>query len=168
MKFLNNLFFLICSLPLALIACSALETTMTQPSAVTNTPVVLTPTQDLCLEPALSEEIGKVNDLMREFDDYSALASNTPQSQLVTVIPELQRVLRNAEDQAVPACLQHLKRLQLQHMEVVVQTLLSFMGETIDVELVNQGVAQARDLRLQYDVEMARLLGITLQPQLTP
>jgi hypothetical protein len=100
---------------------------------------------------------------MREFDDYSTLASNTPQAQLVTVIPELQRVLRNAEDQVVPACLENLKRLQLQHMEIVVQTLLAFMGESINVELVNAGIAQARDLHQQYDIELARLLGITLQ-----
>jgi hypothetical protein len=67
----------------------------------------------------------------------------------------------------VPACLQDLKQLQLQHMEVVIQILLTFMGET-NADFVNQGIMQARDLRLQYDIEMARLLGVTLQPQPTP
>jgi hypothetical protein len=52
--------------------------------------------------------VAKVNALMREFDDYSALASNTPQAQLVVVVPELQRVLREVEDLSVPACLDTL------------------------------------------------------------
>jgi hypothetical protein len=158
------LFLITCALIVT--ACGNQENIQATPTEIFVPEITATP--DLCIEPALSVEIGKVNNLMREFDDYSTLASNTPQTQLVIVIPELQRILRNAEDQVVPACLLNLKRLQLQHMEVVVQTLLSFMGETINVDLVNQGIAQARDLHLQYDVEMARLLGITLQPQPTP
>jgi hypothetical protein len=163
MKTQLSLFLIVCAVLVT--ACGNEETIQV---TLTETPIPeITSTPDLCVEPGLSAEISKVNSLMREFDDYSTLASNTPQAQLVMVIPELQRILRNAEDQVVPACLQDLKQLQLQHMEVVIQILLTFMGET-NADFVNQGIMQARDLRLQYDIEMARLLGVTLQPQPTP
>jgi hypothetical protein len=129
------------------------------PATVTPVPATLTP--DPCSEANLPVEVGKVNKWMREFDDYSALASNTPQSQLVTVIPEMQRVLRETEDQAVPACLADLKKLQTDHMKTVVQTLLAFISSS-DSKVVNAGITKARELHAQYDIEMARLLGVTL------
>lgn len=121
--------------------------------------VTLTP--DLCDATNLPLEVEKVNAYMREFDDYAALASNTPQAQLVTVIPEMQRVLRAAQDQSVPPCLSELKGLQIGHMQTVVQTLIAFVGNS-DANLVAAGIAQARELHARYDIEMARLLGITL------
>jgi hypothetical protein len=129
------------------------------PATATFIPATLTP--DPCSEANLPAEVAKVHKLMRQFDDYSALASNTPQAQLVVVIPEMQRVLREAEDQPVPTCLNDLKVLQVNHMRTVVQTLLAFIGST-DAAIVNSGIAQARELHTQYDIEMARLLGITL------
>ena len=134
--------------------------------AATETPI-FTATPDLCSSENLPNEVAKVNKLMREFDDYSSLASNTPQSQLVVLIPEMQRILRAAEDQAVPACLTNLKKMQLAHMNVVVQTLMAFMNST-DVNVVNAGIAQARQLHAQYDIEMASLLGVTLVAPPTP
>lgn len=127
-----------------------------------------TPTPNLCFEPALSDEVAKVNKLMREFDDYATLASNTPQAQLVVVIPDLQRVLREAEELSVPPCVEKLKTLQIQHMRTVVQTLLAFMGNTVNTEHVNANIAKARELHLQYDLELAKLLGITLQVAASP
>jgi hypothetical protein len=129
----------------------------------------ITATPDLCSSENLPAEVAKVNKLMREFDDYSSLASNTPQSQLVLLIPEMQRILRDSEDQAVPACLTNLKKMQLAHMNTVVQTLMAFMNSS-DVNVVNAGIAQARQLHAQYDIEMASLLGITLvaPPSPTP
>ncbi|WKZ36746.1 MAG: SH3 domain-containing protein [Anaerolineales bacterium] len=153
---LRTPFFILLCLPVLLAACSGKST-----AAVTPQPPVFTPTPDLCSDENLPAEAAKVNKLMREFDDYSTLASNTPQAQLVTVIPELQRVLREAQDQSVPLCLDGLKKLQISHMTVVVQTLIAFMGSS-DVNLINAGISQARDLHLQYDVELARLLGVTL------
>jgi hypothetical protein len=120
-----------------------------------------TQTPDPCNEANLPLEVEKVHKHMREFDDYAALASNTPQAQLVQVIPELQRVLREAEDEKVPACLADLKSLQIRHMQTVVQTLLVFVSSS-DVNVVAAGIAQARELHSQYEIEMARLLGITL------
>lgn len=130
--------------------------------APTETPAV-TATADLCSAENLPNEALKVNKLMREFDDYSSLASNTPQGQLVVIIPELQRLLRDAEDLTVPPCLQTLSNLQKAHMGTVVQTLIAFMNNT-DVNVVNAGIAQSRDLHTQYEVELARLLGVTLAP----
>jgi len=131
----------------------------TETSAITSTP-------DLCSSANLPGEVTKSNNLMRAFDDYSALASNTPQSQLIQVIPEMQRILRDTEDLRVPPCMQTLKNLEIGHMNLVIQTLLAFMHST-DVKVVNAGIAQARDLHHQYDVELARLLGVTLVPQPT-
>jgi hypothetical protein len=149
---------LTCSL---LLACSRNATPdVTETAAVTATP-------DLCSSVNLPGEVAKVNKLMREFDDYSELASNTPQSQLVALIPEMQRILRDAQDLPVPACLQSLKNLQMAHMNLVIQTLMAFMNNT-DVQLINAGIAQARELHGKYDIELARLLGITLAPQSTP
>lgn len=138
-------------------ACGGQDVT---PVAETPT-IAITSTPDLCAPENLPTEVTKVNKLMREFDDYAALASNTPQAQLVTVIPEMQRILREAEDQVVPSCLQTLKILQVDHMTLVVQTLLAFVGNA-DTNLINSGISRARDLHSHYDVEMARLLGITL------
>jgi hypothetical protein len=124
---------------------------------------VLTITPDPCSKENLPDKVAKIHKLTREFDDYSTLASNVQQTQLINVIPHMQRILRDAQDQTVPACLQTLKQLQLAHMETVVQTLIVFMSATdqAGAEKVNAGIAQARDLRGQYDNEMVRLTGVT-------
>jgi hypothetical protein len=156
MQITFRMFFSLLMLVFFAAACSGNEA---QTPVETATPAA-TQTPNPCIEPQVSAEVYKVHKHMREFDDYSALASNTPQAQLVAVIPEMQRVLREAEDQVVPACLADLKRLQVSHMRTVVQTLLAFIGST-DAAIINSGIAQARDLHTQYDIEMARLLGIT-------
>ena len=150
-------------------ACGSQPTSVPAPALANAPPLPAassTPANDPCSSENLPAEVKKVHDLTREFDDYSTLASNTPQAQLVQVIPEMQRVLRDAEDQPVPACLQDLKQLQLLHVATVVQTLMAFMAaqDEAAAEQVNLGIVQARDLRLKYDVERARLLGITLAP----
>lgn len=157
----KNILRAILLISMALSACAkkAAPTAQVVSPAITSTP-------DLCSKENLPAEVVKINKLTREFDDYSALASHTAQTQLVQVIPELQRVLREAEDQSVPACLTDLKKLQLVQMNTVVQTLLAFMNtspkDTAGVANINAGIAQSRKLHGQYDVEMARLLGITL------
>ena len=155
MKFRSQLFVFVI-LSILFTACGGSETAV--PTTAPTAPAL---SADPCSEETLHDEISKVNKLMREFDDYATLASNTPQAQLVVVVPELQRVQRAAEDLAVPSCLAHLKELQVNHMSLVVQTLLAFMSSS-DTNLVNSGIAQAREIRTQYDIEIARLLGITL------
>lgn len=153
MRFARHIVFAILALVL-LAACGAAPGEETPTETVTQTP-------DPCNEANLPAEVDKVHKHMREFDDYAALASNTPQSQLIQVIPELQRVLREAQDQKAPACLANLKTMQIQHMNAVVQTLLLFVSKG-DVNLIAEGISQARELHVQYDIEMARLLGVTL------
>jgi hypothetical protein len=59
---------------------------------------------------------------MREFDDASLLASNTPLDQFNPTIANLQRIRRDAEDLRVPACLTTLKQYQLAHMNTVINS----------------------------------------------
>jgi hypothetical protein len=75
----------------------------------------------------------------------------------------LQEVRRRAESQEVPECLKNLKVLQINHMNTVIEILMAFMGNAKD-ENVNQGITQARELHMQYDLEIARLLGLTVVP----
>ena len=153
-------------LSIFLASCGTSDLTAT-PTDLPTATVSISLTPDLCSAEILPDEIAKVHKLMREFDDYSVLASNTPQSQLVVIIPELQRILREAEDQKVPDCLFNLKRLQVAHMSAVVQTLMAFMGRT-DPNAIGQGIASARELHTQYDLEIARLLGVTVEPPAAP
>lgn len=119
------------------------------------------PTPDPCSSANLPSAVAQVNNLMRQFDDYSTLASNTPQTQLVQVIPAMQAIRRAAEDQAVPSCLRNLKQLQLLHMNITIQTLLAFQSNA-KADTLNAGIAQARQYHDQYTLELARLLGLTV------
>jgi len=134
-------------------ACSAQQ--QPAPTAVpTNTP-------DPCGVEALPGEIDKVHKHMREFDDASLLAANTPRDQLTLVISDMQRIRRGAEDQIVPSCLATLKQVQLVYMKTVIETLVSFLGGP-NQEILNQGIELARQQHNQYALEYARLLGITM------
>ena len=142
------------------------------PQSATATATALpsvTPIPDLCSPSNRPGEVKKVNDLMRQFDDYAALASNTPQSQLVQVIPAMQAIHRAAQDQPTPGCLQQLKKFQLQYMDTSIQTLLAFESKA-NTAILNAGVAQAKQYHNQYTLELASLLGITIvaPPSTTP
>jgi hypothetical protein len=100
---------------------------------------------------------------MREFDDASQLASNTPIQQLPDIISDLQRIRRDAEDTQIPACLGTLKTHQLNHMNLMIQTLIAFVGGASQEELKN-GLEMARKEHDLYSLEIVRLLGITLAP----
>ena len=135
---------------------------------ITPSPSV-TPTPDPCSTSNLPATIKPVNDLMRQFDDYAALASNTPQSQLVQVIPPMQAIHRAAQDQAIPGCLQTLKKNQLLYMDTSIQVLLAFESKA-NTSILNAGIAQAKQYHNQYTLELASLLGITVvvPPSATP
>lgn len=107
--------------------------------------------------------IEPVNDLMREFDDASQLASNLPVAQLPEVISNLQRIRRATEDVQIPACLFTLKTHQLNHMNLMIQTLLAFVSGA-DQEALNNGLGLARKEHDLYSLEIVRLLGVTLAP----
>jgi hypothetical protein len=139
-----------------------------QPVAVpTNTSIVLTgstalptSTPDPCAPENLEATIKAVNDLMREFDDSSQLASNLSREQVPDSISEMQRIRRAAEDQQVPTCLVTLKKYQIAHMNSVINTMLAFVGGA-DSNTLNSGLAQARKEHDLYTLEIIKLLGIT-------
>jgi hypothetical protein len=121
----------------------------------------LTLTLDACSPGQIEAEVQSVHKHMREFDDASILASNMPREQLSGSIADLQRIRREAEDEAIPACLTNLKTYQVQHMNSVINTLISFMGGA-DQQSLDQGIGLARQQHDQYTLELARLLGLTV------
>lgn len=131
----------------------------TPPSAATNTP-------DPCASENIEAEVQKVHSYMREFDDASSLAASRPREQLADAIADLQRIRREAEDQVIPHCLGNLKTYQISHMNSVINTLIAFMGGS-DQALVDQGIALAREQHDQYTLELARVLGLTIEPATT-
>ena len=137
-----------------------------QPAATqVETPVSPTssPNEDPCSPQNLPNTVQPINDLMREFEDASQLASNLPAQQLPQVISDLQRIRRDTEDVQIVACLTTLKTHQLNHMNLMIQTLLAFVGGANQEELTN-GLEMARKEHDLYSLEIIRLLGVTLAP----
>ena len=153
-KFILSLF------PLFLLITSSCGSQLiaTQPDAL-----VTSAADDPCSSQNLPTTVQGLNDLMREFDDASQLASNTPAKQLPDVISNLQRIRRGAEDTQIPSCLGQLKTHQLNHMNLMIQTLIAFVGGASQEDL-NTGLENARKEHDLYSLEIVRLLGITLAP----
>jgi hypothetical protein len=119
--------------------------------------------EDPCASQNMPSTIEPVNNLMREFDDESQLASNLPRPELAEAISNLQRIRRATEDVRIPACLETLKTHQLNHMNLMIQTLLAFVGGA-DQDSLNSGLQMARKEHDLYSLEIVRLLGVTLAP----
>ena len=100
---------------------------------------------------------------MSEFDESSQLVASTPAGQVPDVISKLQRIRRDVEDAQIPACLGTLKTHQLNHMNLVIQTLIALVAGASQEEL-DKGLEEARHEHDLYSLEMVRLLGITLAP----
>ena len=137
------------------------------PPAATQTALTFTstisPDEDPCSWQNMPATLAPLNDLMREFDDASQLASNLPVQQLPETISNLQRIRRATEDAQIPACIVTLKTHQLNHMNLMIQTLLAFVGGAKQEEL-NHGLEMARKEHDLYSLEVVRLLGVTLAP----
>ena len=133
---------------------------------VTATSFPMTSTPDPCATENIEAEVQKIHAFMREFDDASTLAASRPREELADSISNLQRIRREAEDQPTAPCLAILKTHQVSHMNSVINTLVAFMGGA-DQAAVDQGIALARDQHDQYTLELARLLGITVEPAST-
>jgi hypothetical protein len=159
------LLFTICFLFIS--ACANQNLTSTPSSPTIEQPEVSTSTPDPCSVENLSESIKQVNDLMREFDDMSKLAANLAREKLPELISEMQRVRRTAEDQEVAACLSTLKMHQISHMNIVIDTLIAFLGGA-QPEMLNDGIARAGQEHDLYTLEVARLLGIPQGSTSTP
>jgi len=137
-----------------------------QPAATqaeTAVPLTTSLEEDSCSPQNLPVTVQPLNDLMREFEGASQLASNSAAQQLPQVISDLQRIRRSAEDVQIPACLTTLKTHQLNHMNLMIQTLLAFVGGATQEELTN-GLEMARQEHDLYSLEIVRLLGVTLAP----
>jgi hypothetical protein len=153
--------FILCLFTLFLLITSACGY---QPSSTQHEVFVTgTSADDPCSSENLPTTVQGLNDLMREFDDAAQLVSNSPAQQLPTIISKLQRIRRNAEDTQIPACLGQLKTHQLNHMNLMIQTLIAFVGGASKEEL-NAGLENARKEHDLYSLEIVRLLGITLAP----
>ena len=155
---------ILCLLPFLLLFGSACanQQASTQPLPNSTTDPS-TSNQDPCSSENLPTTVQEINNLMREFDDASQLAKNLPAQQLSEVISDLQRIRRDSEDLQVPACLSTLKTHELNHMNLMIQTLLAFVGGANQETLTN-GLEQARQAHELYSLEIVRLLGITLAP----
>lgn len=140
--------------PFTLAACGARGAPVATPEPTASS------TPDVCSAENVKAAAGAVNVFMRQYDDESALASNVPRTELAPHIASLQAIRRQAQDQAVPACLTELKRLQLLHMNTVINTLLAFLGGGSQSG-VTQGIEAARQEHDQYVLELARLMGVT-------
>lgn len=123
--------------------------------------VTPTPDPDPCSPQNLPATVRETNDLMREFDDVTGQLTSATADQLPAIISDMQRIRRAAEDQPVHPCLVTLKRHQLNHMNLVIQSLLGFVGGG-DQETLQAGFRVARAEYEKYSLELVRLLGITL------
>jgi len=142
-------------------------TTETRVMATETATQTITLTPDPCAPGNINEEVNKVHNHMREFDDASLLAANMPRDQISDAIPTLQRIRRESEDQLIPACLANLKTLQIAHMNSVINTLIAFMSGS-DQQSIDQGISIARQQHDQYTVELASVLGLTVVPATLP
>jgi hypothetical protein len=104
---------------------------------------------------------------MREFDDASILAANVTRDKVSDAIANLQRIRREAEDQAIPSCLAKLKTYQIAHMNTVIQTLIAFMSNG-DQKSIDQGISVARQQHDQYTIELAKVLGLPIVTATAP
>ncbi len=130
---------------------------------ITKPPVV---TSNACLTSIIRPDVEKVDAIMLEFYDASALASQTPADQLLQVIPGLQEIRRRAQALKVSGCLDKLRSFQVSHMNMVINTLMAFMSKS-DQSILVEGIVQARLLNEEYKKEKARLLGETYVPPAT-
>jgi hypothetical protein len=135
-------------------------------ATVTHTPP-LTATTDPCATEIIRPDVETVDAVMSEFYDASALASQTPIDQLLGVIPNLQEIRRRAQALKVSPCLDTLRSYQISHMNMVINTMLSFLGKA-DQSVLMEGIVQARLLNEAYKKEKARLLGVPYVPPPTP
>ena len=106
----RHVILLFATFTLFLAACGSQDPPVTQ-VALTSNPTSITSTPDPCAGENLAEAIKKVNDLQREFDDASQLASNLAREQLPDSISSMQRIRRTAEDHQLRPVWRHSKHI---------------------------------------------------------
>ncbi len=154
-------------------ACNSAVPTTPTASTTLEMPASALPSQtpafsfDPCSPEYIDKTVRPLNDLMRQFHSYAALASYVMHSELVKVIPVLEAVRQATEEQVVPSCLTDLRRYALTYMDAVIQ-FLTDLPSTPEVAAVATGIAQTRQLDDQYSHELTRLLGGTPAAPATP
>ncbi len=109
----------------------------------------------------MADTVKPLDDLVRQFDDYAALAGVVLQSELVKIVPVLQSIRQAAQGLAAPTCIQDLRRYALAYMDSTLKALVSFQIAP-QADAIPTGIAAARQYHDQYLLERARLLGQTV------
>lgn len=173
---------------IAAIVVSVLPISGLLPAAPTATPrdtgiPTTTATPDVCAPANVQPVALEFNGFAREFDDYRAIAENTPSQDLAEPIANLQRIRREAEDFEIPICLVSLRELQLSYMNTFIDALITLYSFNTDSQqltqqqynelftqmsvTVNQQISLAFQYYDQYLDEMARIMGVTRVPSPT-
>jgi hypothetical protein len=120
----------------------------------------IVPTIDLCVGDAKIEEARRLNRFMIRFDDISVLAQATPREQLAQIILEMQKIRQEAAFEEVQPCFTNLQSKQVNFMNGVIITMTNFLSGAT-AETLEAKINETRELRVQYDAELAALLGMT-------
>lgn len=120
----------------------------------------IAPTDDLCTGDAKIEETRRLNRFMIRFDDISVLAQATPREQLAQIILEMQKIRQEAAFEEVQPCFSNLQSTQVNFMNGVIITMTNFLSGAT-AETLEAKINETRELRVQYDAELAGLLGMT-------
>ena len=157
----RNLILLIVVILITATGCSTPPATTPAPEP--NTPAAPTASPNPCDKSNVQTSVKQFTDLTREFDDTSFVASFTPQAQLVEPVLKLQEVRRKVQVIDAPDCFVQLKKLQVIYMNGVITALVHFLGGAQGNQ-VQAEIAETRSLRVDYETELANVLGVTYVP----
>jgi hypothetical protein len=133
------------------------------PSPSEDDPVLL---PDPCAPENIHMTIKPLDMLMGAFEDTTAVAYKMPRQMVADQITVLQEIRRDVSDKDVSSCLNDLKRVQIEYMDSVINTLLAFL-EGAPGQVTTKGLGSSWELRSRYFDELERLLGVTLTPRPT-
>lgn len=133
--------------------------TETRTAAPTNTPGPCDPLN-------IPSQVSPMHALMREFEDTSIVAQNTPIESVPPLVTDLQRIRRAAEDLETPSCLAALREHELAHMNTVIDTFLAFLSRQ-GPDVINPLITEARAYHESYMRELSALMGWTPVPSET-
>lgn len=138
----------------------------------TNTPVP-TNTPDVCSVENIPRQVERLHALTREFDDTFGLAQTLRIEETVSLVQDMQRIKRNAEDQDVPICLSKLKEYQLLYMNSGIKVFTTVFSLTSSNPNISQKQLNSVTIPLLEEVlgaaklyvdEQSKLMGWTPAP----
>jgi hypothetical protein len=134
-------------------------------SLPTNTPAP-TNTPDACSPEGIPQQVERLHALTREFDDTFGLAQTLRIDETVSLVQDMQRTKRNAEDQNVPACLAKLKEYQLLYMNAGIEVFTTVYAITSSNPNLNQNQLNSVTIPLLENVLSAGKLYVDEQSKL--